>query len=239
MNASLDRFTGCVHSQEDLLDLINQAGFVLFSTIEGVELPSMGRALAPEVQDEYWNWKDALPNTRKVYYGALFHPAPNLGTRPGFASLDMLAALYALSPIAQLGGDRALLPRWGHLSVEAQAIVEALERDGALPTRELRPITGMAGKSSAARFERALVEAQSHFLVTKIGVTSTTRGNYGYVWDLFEHVYPGAIQAAEGLSDLDAARAIWRQYTATAPGVTPARVAQMLNLNPRLIESAS
>jgi hypothetical protein len=230
----LARFTACVHSLDDLLGLINEAGFLLFSNIPGVELPGMGQALSPEVQNELWGWKDALPNTRQVYYGALFHPHPKWEARPGFVSLSMLTALYALAPISQLGGDRSLLPRWGHLSVEAQAITRALERDGALPTRELRPITGMDGKANATRFERALIEAQSHFLVVKIGVTSTTRGNYGYVWDLFERVYPTIITQAETFTEQQAARAIWEKYTATAPGVTPQRVAEMLKLTPGL-----
>jgi hypothetical protein len=225
----LTRFTACVHSPDDLLDLINEAGFLLFSYIPDVELPSMGRALSPEVQDELWGWKDALPNTRRVYYGALFHPKPRWEARPGFVSLPMLTALYALAPISQLGGDRSLLPRWGHLSIEAQAITTALEHDGALPSRELRSVTQMAGKANATRFERALIEAQSHFLVVKIGVTSTTRGNYGYVWDLFERIYPTIITQAESLTEKEAACMIWQKYSTTAPGVTPARVAEMLN----------
>jgi hypothetical protein len=226
----LARFSACVHSLGDLLDLINEVGFLLFSHIPGVELPGMGQALAPEVQDELWGWKDALSNTRQVYYGALFHPNPKWEARPGFVSLPMLAALYALAPISQLGGDRSLLPRWGHLSIEAQAITTALERDGALPTRELRSITGMEGKANATRFERALIEAQAHFLAVKIGVTSTTRGNYGYVWDLFERIYPAIITRAETFTELQAFRAILEKYSATAPGVTPERVAEMLNI---------
>jgi hypothetical protein len=230
----LARFIECVHSLDDLLGLINEAGFLLFSHIPGVELPSMGRALSPEVQDELWGWKDALPNTRQVYYGALFHPNPKWEARPGFASLPMLAALYALAPISQLGGDRSLLPRWGHLSIEAQTITRALERDGALPTRELRSVTEMAGKANATRFERALIEAQSHFLIVKIGVTSITRGNYGYVWDLFERVYPNTIKQAETLTEQQAVNGIWEKYSATAPGVPPKRMAEMLHLNPDL-----
>lgn len=230
----LARTAASIHSLEEARAFIDRAGFVPFSHFPECELASFSEALAPEVQDELWGWKDSLPGTRAVYYGHIFRP-PDWATRPGFVSLPLLADLYSLAPISQFGGDRTLLPRWAHLSREAESITNALEESGALPTRELRKITHLDGKANATRFERALIEAQQHFLIVKIGVTSTTRANYGYVWELFERVFPAVIEQANAIEPRDAAERIVRAYVANALVIAPQRIAAALGLDDKLI----
>ncbi len=230
-------FTGSISTPEALLQFIDEMGFCLFSYIPGVELPNMGMALCPEA--DRWGWKDSLPASRQVYYGAVFHPVPAWEARPGFVSLRMLAALYALAPILQFGGDRALMRRWVKISAEAIAIADTLESAGSLSTRELRAGTGLTGKANAGRFSRALHEAQAHFLVSKVGVTSNTRGNYGYVWSSFAQVFSEAARRGEQMTDADAAEAIIRQYVRTALAVPLARITEVLALDPRPFQAAA
>lgn len=233
----LARTAGSVHSLEEARAFIDRAGLVPFSAFPECELPSFSEALAPEVQDELWGWKDALPGTRTMYYGHIFRPH-GWAARPGFVSLPLLADMYSLAPITQFGGDRTMLPRWAHLSREAEAITDALEDSGALPTRELRKMTQLNGKGNATRFEHALIEAQQHFLIVKIGVTSTTRGNYGYVWEKFERVFPAVIEQANAIQPEDAAARIIRTYAANALEIPPQRIAAALGLEEKLIIEA-
>lgn len=222
---------------EDALRYINAAGFCLFSHIEGFELPSYSRAAGPGA--DVWGWKDSLPAARQVFYGAIFHTAGRGEARPGFASLDLLAPLYSLSPVMQLGGDSSLLPRFAGVSREAVAIAAALQSQGSLSTGDLREATEMAGKANGARFSRALAEAQAQFLVSKVGVTSITRANYGYIWNTFERVFPETVQAAQELNELDAGVAILRQYLRMAIAVPLARISQVLAVNERFLRSAA
>jgi hypothetical protein len=228
-----------IQTPEEALQFINSMGFCLFSYIPEFELPSLARAVCQDPQPDTWGWKDSLPAARLVYYGAFFHPAPRWAARPGFISLSMLAPLYSLAPILQFGGDREMLRKYMRLSPEAVAISEALETAGSLSTGELRASTGLTGKANASRFSRALAEAQEQFLITKIGVTSVSRANYGYIWNTFERVFPEAARQAEELPETDAAAAIILQYARTALAVPLARIGEVLSINPRALQPAA
>lgn len=228
-----------IRSIEEMLAFLNEVGFCLFSHIPGVELPALGRVVCQEEPLDTWGWKDSLPAARQVFYGAVYHPEPKWSARPGFISLAMLPAVYSMAPILQFGGDRAMLRRYARISQEAIAIADALDSEGPLPTRDLRKSAGLDGKSNGSRFNRALTEVQEHFLVTKIGVTSITRANYGYIWNTFDRVFPEAARQAETLTEGAAAEKIIRQYVQTAVAVTVERIASMLSLDLRILRPAA
>ncbi len=228
-----------IRTPEAALAFFNQVGFCLFSYIPEVELPSLARAACRTEEPDTWGWKDSLPAARQVFYGAIFHPVGGWAARPGFVSLEMLAPLYSLAPILQFGGDKTLLRRYVKISLEAIAIAETLEREGSLSTGELRASTGLTGKANAGKFSRALGEAQAHFLVTKVGVTSITRANYGYVWGPFERVFADTARQAEMLPEREAAERIVLQYVQTALAVPLERIAEMLALDVKVLKPAA
>ncbi len=228
-----------IHSQEEALVFLDDVGFCRFSHLDQCELPCFSDALAPEVQDDLWGWKDALPNTRRVYYGALFQFSPRDSVRPGFLSLPVLAALYSLSYVCQFGGERDMLPRWVGVSREAVGLADALERAGPLSTADLRAETGLRGKEQAGLFHKALIEAQRQFLIVRTGVTSVTRANYGYVWSTFARAYPAVIHQAEALDDELAAAALVLQYVDTAVRVPLERIGNVLSLDLTLLRKAA
>ena len=232
--------SGCfpAHTQEEALRLLDDIGFCRFSRHHACELPGFEDLLAEEVQGESWGWKDALPNTRRVYYGQVYRFELRDTIRPGFVALRMLAAWYALSPVFQFGGDKSMLPRWAGMSREALILAEALEREGSLSTKSLRRVTGLEGKEHETVFNKALIEAQRHFLIVRIGVTSTTRANYGYIWDSFEHAYPDISRQAEALDEQAAAATLLRQYVDTVVAIDSERVAFVLGLEEKLLRSA-
>lgn len=251
MDATLEQILDCrrrrneppssegIRTIEEMLAFLNEVGFCLFSYIAGVELPALARVVCQDEQPDTWGWKDSLPAARQVFYGAVYHPEAKWAARPGFISLSMLPVIYSLAPILQFGGDRSLLRRYTGISQEAVVIADVLESEGPLPTRQLRKSTGMDGKANGTRFTRALTEAQEHFLVTKIGITSVTRANYGYVWSGFEGVFPEAARQAEAIREDTAADAILRQYVQTAFAVPVERVASMLSLDLQLLERSA
>lgn len=223
----------------EAVDFFNEAGFCLFSHIPDMELPCLSNAVRQDEPVDTWGWKDAIPANREVFYGAIYHPVRAWAPRPGFVSLEMLAPLYSLAPILQFGGDRSMLRRYAKISQEAIRIADALEHEGPLSTGELRTSTGLTGKANASKFSKGLAEAQAHFLITKIGVTSITRANYGYIWNTFERVFPQSAQQAEMLKETDAAAAIIEKYVRTALAVPLARVAEMLSLDVRVLMTAA
>lgn len=224
-----------IRSQEDARSFLEDVGLCCFSHHGDVELPCFSDALASEVKEEAWGWKDSLPNTRQVYYGTIFRFHERDAVRPGFLALRILKACYALSPVMQFGGERAMLPRWTGLSREALSLADALERDGSLTTSALRIATRLDGKTHNTLFNRALIEAQRNFLVVRTGVTSATRANYGYIWESFPRAYAQIAAEAEQMADLDAASTILRQYVDTAIIAPVDRIASVLSLDPVLL----
>jgi hypothetical protein len=228
-----------LHSEEDALRFLDDVGICRFSHHGDVDLPCFSDALAEEVRDETWGWKDSLPNTRKIYYGTLFHFHERDAVRPGFLALRLLAACYTLSPVMQFGGDPSMLPRWTGLSLEALNLAVTLERDGSLPTSALRLATGLNGKAHNTLFNKALIEAQRNFLIVRTGVTSTSRANYGYIWEFFPRAYPAIVSAAENLVEEEAAERIIAQYVDTAVVATVQRIANVLTLDLALLQRAA
>jgi hypothetical protein len=227
-----------IHSQEDALQFLEDVGICRFSQHGDVEIPCFADALADAVKDEAWGWKDSLPNTRRVYYGTIFQFHQRDGVRPGFLALRVLTACYALSPVMQFGGERELLPRWTGLSREALGLANVLERDGSLSTSALRLATGLHGKAHNPLFNKALIEAQKNFLIVRTGVTSTSRANYGYIWESFPRAYAQVCAEAEELQAVDAACRILHQYVDTAVVTVVDRAASVLALDLGLMQKA-
>ncbi|MBE0699793.1 MAG: hypothetical protein IH586_22935 [Anaerolineaceae bacterium] len=225
-------------SEEAALQFLEDVGLCGFSQHGEVEIPCFTDALADEVKDEAWGWKDSLPNTRRVYYGTIFRFNQRDSIRPGFLALPVLTACYALSPVLQFGGDRDLLPRWTGLSHEALRLADALERAGSLSTSAMRKATALDGKAHSTLFNKALIEAQRNFLIVRTGVTSTTRANYGYIWESFPRAYPRICADAEGLTAMDAASRILRQYVDTVVVTRVERAASVLALDLGLMQKA-
>jgi hypothetical protein len=228
-----------VQSEADALCFLDNVGICSFSHHGDVDLPCFSDALAEQVRDEAWGWKDSLPNTRKIYYGSLFRFLERDAIRPGFLALRVLTACYALAPVMQFGGDPSLLPRWTGLSREALGLVDTLEREGSLSTSALRQATGLNGKTHNTLFTKVLIEAQRNFLIVRTGVTSTSRANYGYIWEIFPRAYPAIVAEAEGLSELAAAERIVSQYVDTAVVATAERISSVFMLTLAVLRKAA
>jgi hypothetical protein len=214
-----------IRSAGEALQFVNQVGFCLLFRHKKLELPNLWEIS----EGRPWLWKDELPIQKQLYYGKRFRG------RVGFVALRLLPSLYALSPTAELRGDRFELYRLGYLSAEANRIAGTVLAKGPLPTRALRLESGLAGQTHRYRFSRALAEAEEKFLVVKVGAVKTGHANYTYLWDSFARFWPEIVEEGAQLSHEEAGLAVIAQYVQTVAATTVHKVAYTFSLNEQFV----
>ncbi len=225
-----------VHTLDEALSFINEVGFCLFYRHPPLELPNLRDATGGDrgtSEGLNWQWKDELAAAQTVYYGRPFHH------KPGFVALPLLAPLYAVSAVADYGGDYHELELTGTISAEAVRIADTVQDQGALSTRALRQLSGLTASHDKTRFGRGLEEAQAECLVAMIRTTSTSRAGYGYIWDTFERAWPEAAAAGERMRPPEAAAALLTRYVDTVGATTLTMFARTLDLDDALVASAA
>ena len=206
-----------VRSPEQAVEFINDVGFCFLFPQKGVEMPSLWEAICgvsrpvPIHHDDHalglaWHWKDDLPSRGLVYYGKM------LRKKPTFVSLDLLPYFYALSDNYGELDDYLTEYEDGKLSDEARRVYEALLTHGALPTSHLRLEAGLAGKSNASRFNRALVELQVGLKIVKTGISDQSAWRYCYVYDLLLRRWPNLPERARTITRGEARRTLVARY---------------------------
>jgi hypothetical protein len=205
-----------VHTRGEALSFINEVGFCLFYRHPPLELP-----------------KDELAAAQSVYYGRPFH------RKPGFVALPLLTPLYAVSAVADFGGDYHELALTGTLSAEAVRIADTIQDYGSMSTRALRQQSGLTASQDKNRFARGLEEAQAKFLVSMVRTTSTSRAGYGYIWDTFERAWPDAAAAGERMRPPTAAAALLSRFVDTVGATTLYMFTHTLDLDDKLVETAA
>jgi hypothetical protein len=222
-----------LHTIQDALEFVNEAGFCLFYPHARLELPNLLHAIAGDhdTQEGHgWSWKDELAGQKKVFLGKPFHH------KPGFVALRMLAPLYVLTPAGEVGGDHHELSLTGTLTAEAFRITETLLERGSMSTHTLRQAALMGGTKENYRFSRALAEAQEKCLIAVVRPTSDTRAGYSYIWDAFERVWPDAVADAEHLSYKAAVETAIAQYVHTVVAATADTIAVTFALERQRVE---
>jgi hypothetical protein len=185
---------------------VDEVGLAFLFGEKGVEIPTLWGAVSgsrrPVRQDHHdpdvgrvWDWKDTLPARKEIYYGKWLRGKPTL------VSLELLPAVYALSP--NYGDPLDYIEQYeaGQLSVEARNVYEVLLNQGALATSFLRQEAGLAGTGPVARrFDAALQELQIQLKIVKVGTSEASRWGYAYVYDLFARQFPDVPERAHQIS---------------------------------------
>ncbi len=223
-----------VNTEKEALAFLNDVGLCSLFSAKGIELPSLWGALCgedrplPQNHDNRelglaWQWKDTLPIAGQVLYGKF------LRKRPVFISLDLAPHFYALSPnYGDLAEDYLQDYVDGRLSVESKQVYEILLKLGALPTSRLRREAGLAGKTNATRFDRALAELQMDFRIVKVAISDANRWGYCYVYDLLPRRFPEIVQASRSIQGRQARETIMLRYLRTVIAATPQQVGRVL-----------
>lgn len=219
-----------VRTEDEAVDFIDEVGFC-FLFPQKYELPSLWEAMCDypvagcdwddPIATIIWGdgkttlgWRDTLSKSRRVFFGK------PVAKKPSFISLEYLPYLYACN------GTSDYLKEYenGKMSRPARKIYEFLLEEGPTPTGVLRRSVGMSGKQNKYRFEQAILELQTQFLIAKVDAVP---GFCIDVWDIMGRWMPEVIEEASHIKREVAMEKILAKYLQT---VVVAREQEMVRL---------
>lgn len=202
------RLDQSLRSKEEAVDYVNQRGFIFFWPITKITLPSLWVAAAGDrpVADAHddpghvtWSWKDSLLGKHAWYYAKV------LRKKATIISLDLAPSFYALSEnYGAPEEDYLTLYEQGRLTQEARAVYKALLDHGALHTIELRKAARLTSAQSDSRFNRALTDLQTSFLIAPIGVADAGAWHYAFIYDTVGRAYPDLLEDSRFIGEFTA-----------------------------------
>jgi Winged helix DNA-binding domain len=220
-----------VTTRDEAIAFVDERGFTFFWPIKDVVLPSLWAAVAGDrpVADAHddpghvtWGWKDSLLGQRRWYYAKVLRKKSTL------ISLQAAPYFYALSEnFGSPEEDYLLQYEQGQLSQDAKAVYEALLREGALHTVQLRRAAGLTSSDSDYRFNRALLELESDFKILPIGVAEAGAWRYAFICDIVARHYPRLPEQARAIGQGEARLKLAEYYLRS---VGAARVRDVVKL---------
>jgi winged helix DNA-binding protein len=198
-----------IASPKAALDYVNTRGFVYFWPIKGIDLPSLWTAVAGNraVADKHddpghvtWRWKDDALGKKKWYYAKI------LRRKATMISLEIAPYFYALSEnYGSPEEDYLLAYEEGRLTQAAKQVYEALLKEGALNTIDLRS-TAKLTNAKESEFNKALEVLQADFKILPVGVSDAGAWKYSFIYDIVSRHYPELPEKARFISEGEARR---------------------------------
>jgi len=214
-----------VTRESEAVRFIEEQGFLLLMPIHGAELPSIHGATAGD-WGTWWDWKQTLPERKACYYAKI------LRRRGTFLSWEWFPRFYAAYADPR--------PYWrqyreGLISRDEKRLLDLLEREGPMMTRDLRLAFGPRSKENTRKVKSVLVDLQTRFLITAAG--GDTTGWSHHRWDLVERwVGAKSLHQAARLSQTDARLAILERLVRNLFMTTAADMAWLLGWERRLVQ---
>jgi hypothetical protein len=188
-------------------DFVNTRGFIYFWPIKGIDLPSLWTAVAGNrvVADKHddpghitWGWKDNALGKKIWYYAKI------LRRKATMISLEVAPYFYALSEnYGSPEEDYLLAYEEGRLTQAAKQVYEALLKEGALNTIDLRRAAKLAN-ARESEFNKALEVLQSDFKILPMGVSEAGAWKYSFIYEIVSRHYPDLAEKARFISESDA-----------------------------------
>jgi winged helix DNA-binding protein len=230
-----------IATPEAALDFVNERGFVYFWPIKGITLPSLWTAVAGDrpVADAHddpghvtWGWKDEALGKRIWYYAKI------LRRKATIISLDVAPYFYALSEnYGSPEEDYLLAYEEGRLTQGAKQIYEALLKEGALNTVDLRRVARL-GNAKESEFNRALEDLQADFKILPIGIAEAGAWKYSFIYEVTPRYYPELPDKARKIGESEARVKLTELYF-QAVGAAQARdVSKLFRWSNELMERA-
>ncbi|MBN2116559.1 MAG: winged helix DNA-binding domain-containing protein [Anaerolineales bacterium] len=198
-----------VASPKAALDYVRARGFIYFWPIKGIDLPSLWVAVAGDrlVADKHddpghitWGWKDNALGKRMWYYAKI------LRGKATMISLEVAPYFYALSEnYGSPEEDYLLAYEEGRLTQAAKQVYEALLKEGALNTLDLRRVAKLTN-AKESEFNKALEVLQKDFKILPVGVAKVGAWKYAFIYEIVTRHYPELAEKARFISE-GAARA--------------------------------
>jgi len=197
-----------VENPDQALNWINKRGFTFFWPIKGIEFPSLWASVAGDrpVADTHddpghitWRWKDSALGKRRWYYAKMLRKKATL------VSLDIAPYFYALTEnYGSPEEDHLIMYEQGRLTLAAKMIYEAILKEGALNTIDLRKAARLTSKQSDTEFIRALDILQADMKILPVGVAEAGAWKYAFIYDLVTRHYPDLPEKAHPISEAEA-----------------------------------
>ncbi len=204
-----------VRTPKGALDFVNTRGFIYFWPIKGIELPSLWAAVAGNrvVADKHddpghitWGWKDNALGKKKWYYAKI------LRRKATMVSLDVAPYFYALSEnYGSPEEDYLLAYEEGRLTQAAKQVYEALLKEGAMHTIDLRSASKLTN-ARESEFSRALEVLQADFKILPVGVAKAGAWKYAFIYEIVSRHYPDLPEKARFISEAEARRKLLELY---------------------------
>jgi len=196
-----------VASPKAALEFVNTRGFIYFWPIKGIDLPSLWTSVAGDrvVADKHddpghitWRWKDNALDKKIWYYAKV------LRGRATMISLDIAPFFYALSENYGSPEDDYLLAyEEGRLTQAAKQVYEAVLKEGALNTLDLRRAAKLAN-AKESEFNKALEVLQSDFKILPVGVAEVGAWKYSFIYEIVTRQYPELQEKARFIGEGEA-----------------------------------
>lgn len=232
-----------VKTPEGAVAFVRERGFTYFWPIQGVELPSLWATVAGDrpVADAHddpahvtWGWKDTLLGTGVWHYAKLLRGKATL------VAPNVAPCFYALSEnFGEPRDDAESLYRAGALSREAMRIFETVLDKGRQHTIALRREAGLTSRESNTRFERALVELQTNWLIAPAAVAQAGAWRYAFVYESVVKLWPDLAGLAEKITRRQARATLLDLYLKSVGAATPAQVHKLFRWAKTDIQSAA
>ncbi len=227
-----------VQNPDEALAWVNERGFVYFWPIKGVTLPSLWVTVAgdrpvAEAHDDpghlTWNWKDSALGQRRWYYAKV------LRKKGTFISLESAPYFYALSEnYGSPAEDHLLMYAEGRLTLAAKLVYEALLKEGALNTIDLRKAAHLTSQQSDSEFTRALEVLQADFKILPVGVAEAGAWKYAYIYDLTARHYPDLPEKARLIGEAEAREKLAGLYFRSVGAAQLKEVSKLFGWGPEI-----
>ena len=196
-----------VSSPAQAVTFVNKRGFTFFWPISGIDMPSLWTAVAGDrpVADKHddpghitWGWKDSSLGKKMWYYAKI------LRKKATMISLQVAPYFYALSEnYGAPEEDYLIAYEEGRLSQAAKQVYEAVLKEGALNTIDLRKAAKLAN-AKESEFNKALEVLQSDFKILPVGVAEAGAWKYSFIYEIVTRHFPDLSEQARKISEREA-----------------------------------
>lgn len=202
-------------SPAQALTFVKKRGFIYFWPISGIVMPSLWAAVAGArpVADAHddpghvtWGWKDGALGKKFWYYAKILRKKATL------ISLDVAPYFYALSEnYGEPEEDYLIAYEEGRLPQAAKQVYEALLKEGALNTLDLRSAAKL-GNAKDSEFNKALEILQADFKILPVGVAQAGAWKYSFIYEIVPRHFPELPEQARQIKESEARRKLVELY---------------------------
>ena len=225
---------------DQALRWVNSRGFVFFWPIKGILLPSLWMAVVGDrpVGDNHddpghitWGWKDDALGKRRWYYAKMLRKKATL------ISLEIAPFFYALTEnYGSPEEDYLLMYEQGRMTLAAKQVYEAILKEGALNTIDLRKKARLSSTQSDTEFNRALEVLQADMKILPVGIAEAGAWRYSFIYDLVPRHYPELPEQARVISEADAReKLVWLTFRSLG-AVTVKELQKLFGWSPELLQ---